>query len=152
MSRLDRETIYMLTAYLWSTRATCKQANRAIGCVITTDDMRRVLSISYNGPPKQLSNDACRNISGDCGCNHSEMNGIAMVDGTILNKKMFVTMQPCKVCAGIIAQANISTVYYDKPYRNCDGVNLLRDCGIKVIHMDLPCSMKLDFDKSNGIV
>ena len=134
--RIRREEIHMLTAHLWSRRSTCKQPNRKIGCVITTSDMKQILSISYNGPPRQLPNDACRNIKSDCGCLHAEQNGIAMVDGTILNKVMFITMQPCETCANLIAQANISKVYYSAEYRNYKGINRLKECGIEVYRYD----------------
>jgi len=128
----------MATAYLWSQRALCKRPNRQVGCVITTEDMRRVLSHGYNGSPKQLPNDSCRNIPGDCSCVHAEGNAIAMVDGTIPNKIMFITMEPCESCANLIAQANITKIFYCEDYRNQKGLIRLRDCNITVVKMEKP--------------
>jgi len=145
MTRLSRETIHMFTAYLWGMRSTCKRPDSEIGCVITTSDMKRILSIGYNGGPKQLPNDSCRNTVGSCGCAHAEANAITMVDGTIPDKVLFVVKQPCLICATLITHANISTVYYDQPYRKQDGIELLRKCGIQTYHMDLPCSMEINF-------
>ena len=90
--RPTKEELHMRTALLWAQRATCKQENRKIGCVITNADMDRVLALSYNGTPTAMPNDSCRDIKGDCGCIHAEQNAIARVDSTIANKIMFVTM------------------------------------------------------------
>jgi len=146
MSRIQRQTIHMLTAKLWAMRSTCKQPNRKIGCVITTSDLKQILSIGYNGPPQGLPNDSCRNISGDCGCNHAEMNAIAKVDSTIPKKTLFVTMQPCEACAGIIAQANISNVNFCDGYRNTKGLQLLQDCGISYQWLNITDYLGVEFD------
>lgn len=130
--RPSRETIHMATAFLWSMRALCKQADRSIGCVITTEDMQQVLAISYNGPVRQLGNDACKNIQGGCGCLHAEINAIIKVDGRLPNKVMFVTMNPCIDCARAIAQANIWKIYYCEVYRNREGLELLIKCGVQI--------------------
>jgi len=130
MERPSREYIHMSTAILWGQRSTCKRPNRKIGAVITTEDMTQVLAVSYNGPCKGLPNDACRNTENSCGCLHAETNAIAKVDSTIKNKILFVTMQPCEMCASLIAQANIKKVYYLDEYRNTDGLKILSDCGI----------------------
>jgi len=139
--RPKRRNIYMRFALDWAGRALCKQDNRAVGCVITTEDMRVTLATGYNGPPKQLGNDACRNEKGNCGCLHAEANAIAMVDGRIPNKIMFVTMCPCETCATLIAQSNITKVFYYQDYRNKAGLERLQACGIDVIRInDLGCS------------
>jgi len=136
--RPTRETIYIKTAYLWAARSLCRQEGRKIGCVITTNNQRLVLSTGYNGPPKQLDNLACRGISGDCGCLHAEMNAIAMVDGTIPKKTLFVTMAPCEMCANLIAQSNISRVFYCEDYKNPKGLERLEQCGIIAIQLSYP--------------
>ncbi len=133
--RPTKEKLHMQTAFLWAQRATCKQSNRKIGCVITTENLNRILSIGYNGSPTAMSNDSCRNIKGDCGCLHAEQNAIAMVDGTILHKVLFVTMNPCESCANLIVQSNIDVVYYSNPYRNIQGIDRLRDCNVKVLRI-----------------
>jgi len=136
--RPKREIIYMKFAYLWAARSLCRQENRKIGCVITTSDMRLVLSSGYNGPPKQLGNLACRGIEGNCGCLHAEANAIAMVDGTIPNKILFVTMAPCEACAGLIAQSNVTKVFYCEDYRDVVGLERLKACNILTIKMPYP--------------
>lgn len=63
-----RQELHMKTAMLWSERSTCKRPNRSIGAVITNSTMDKILAIGYNGPPRGLLNDSCRNVVGNCGC------------------------------------------------------------------------------------
>ncbi len=141
--RVSRESIHMATASLWSLRATCSLHNRNIGCVITTDDMRRILSIGYNGPARTLPDNYCltwrtshlvplQMIGSRCPCLHAEANAIAYVDSTIPNKTLFVTMQPCEQCSQMILQSNITRVCYWQDYRDVTGVELLRRGGVVV--------------------
>jgi len=140
---IDKETrpskieIHMRTALLWAERALCKRDNRKVGCVITSQDLRHILGIGYNAPPKNMPHDACRNIPGDCGCLHAEQNAIAVCDGRIPNKVIFITMEPCERCANLIAQANISKVYYEGStvYTNHKGLERLTSCNIPAIKM-----------------
>lgn len=134
-TRPTKEQIHMLTAYLWAKRSLCKLYNRKIGCVITSEDMRLILGVGYNGNPAAMPNDSCRNITGNCGCLHAEQNAIAMADGSIPNKLLFVTMTPCESCANLIAQANIKKVHYCEEYRNNQGLTRLHECNIDTIHM-----------------
>jgi len=131
-TRPTRETLHMKTAELWAQRSTCKRPQRLVGCVITTTDLKRILAIGYNGPPFGLSNDSCRDVTGDCGCIHAEANAVAAVDSTILGKVIFTTLEPCENCAGLITQANIRKVYYINEYRDHKGLERLKACGIEV--------------------
>jgi len=132
----------MKTAFLWAARSTCKLPNRKVGCVITTEDMDRILAIGYNGSPLAMPNDSCRDMTGKCGCLHAEQNAIAMVDGTIPNKVAFITMEPCESCANLIAQSNIDKVYYYAEYRNHDGLYRLNACHID--NVKIPYSMMIE--------
>jgi dCMP deaminase len=127
----------MMTALLWSKRGLCKLPGRDVGAVITTNDMKQILSIGYNGPPKGLPNSSCRGTrevqdGRICGCIHAEVNAIAQVDGRIGGKVLFVTLAPCEACALAAIQANISTVYYHDSYRNTNGIEVLEKCGVQV--------------------
>ncbi len=142
--RPTKQMIHMATALIWAERATCKQPNRQIGCIITTPDLNRILSIGYNGPPTAMPNNSCRNIKGDCGCIHAEQNAIAMVDGTIPNKTMFITMNPCESCANLIVQSNISRVFYCHEYRNTTGIVRLNKCHVEVLRIKMEYSMTFE--------
>lgn len=137
-NRPSRESIYMATAYLWARRSLCKRAAPSVGCVITTSNLRSTLAHGYNGPPKKMPNNSCRNGEGSCGCSHAEANAIALVDGTIPDKILFVTREPCEFCANLIAQAGIAKVYYCDEYRNHLGLERLQACGIQIYQMIPP--------------
>ena len=117
-NRPSRQVIHMATATMWGLRAVCKR--NQVGCVITSSHMKRVLSIGYNGPAHRMSDDECNEPNDDrqgCGCLHAEMNAVAAVDSTIFDKIAFVTVHPCRICAQLLAQSNVTKVYYSRTYR-----------------------------------
>ncbi len=128
-SRPSRESLHMATAFLWASRS--EDPRLKVGAVVTTHDMRRVLSVGYNGLAKGRSSDEIRNTPGDSGCLHAEDNAIAMCDSTIPDKRMFVTHQPCEMCAQRIINAGFSHVYWNQFYRDQTGHSLLIDATIK---------------------
>lgn len=129
--RPSREGIHMATAVAWSKRSLCKRLQ--VGAVITTPDMRQILSVGYNGPAMGLPHNRCREKEvGNCGCLHAEDNAIVKVDGSIPNKIMFVTESPCEMCAQRIIQANIVEVIYLGKYRTELGMEILKCCEIKI--------------------
>lgn len=133
--RPTREALHMIDALKWSSRSLCHRLK--VGAVITTGDLKRVLSIGYNGPAKGLPHDRCKNTPGTCGCLHAEDNAIAMVDSTIPDKALFVTHQPCEQCAQRVIQANIHRVYYLDTYRSDAGASLLNSVGILTSQLTL---------------
>jgi deoxycytidylate deaminase len=167
MSRPSRETIHMQSALAWGRRSMCSQPNRQIGAIITSFDMRRVLAIGYNGPgrdmpdnfcqswrieqtklrPVQISEDevvampgpvVCDGTVSSCPCLHAEDNAIAFVDSTVPDKRLFVSMQPCLICAQRIMNANIRHVYFKDEYRDCSGIQALQEAKIKVYRFEDP--------------
>jgi deoxycytidylate deaminase len=55
-------------------------------------------------------------------------NGIPTKDTTL-----YITLSPCKNCAKLIKQAGISTVYYDKKYKDTSGIDFLNKVNVKVL-------------------
>ena len=133
--RFSRQSLHMATAILWANRSLCKR--NKVGAVIVSPDMRQVLSFGYNGPAKGLPNDVCSAEEGKCGCIHAEMNAIALVDGTIKDKVLFTTVFPCRMCAQLIVQANISSVFFLKAYRDESAEGVFNQCGVKPQHLFL---------------
>lgn len=125
----------MTTALVWSARSVCSRLQ--VGCVITTEDLTRTLSIGYNGPARKLPHNLCTGIAGACGCLHAEDNAVAMVDSTIPNKVAFVTHEPCTQCAQRLIQANVQQVYWLHRYRNPGGHQLLLDAQVRSSQMVL---------------
>lgn len=143
IDRPSRAELHMLTAMMWAQRSLCAIPGRKVGAVITTADMKQILSIGYCGPGSGLPDDNClrtRNLIDDaqgsrCTCLHAEDNAIAGVNGTILNKVLFTTLSPCFMCAQRILRSNITMVYYLRAYRNTAGVDALVNRGVQVTAM-----------------
>ena len=117
-------------AQMWARRSVCSRLH--VGAVITTEDLRQVVAIGYNGLAKGLPHDRCTGELGRCGCIHAEINAIAQADSRIPRKVLFVTTAPCVMCAQLIVQNGIARVVYRSQYRDGGGLDLLRDLGIEV--------------------
>jgi len=113
--------------------STCKR--QQCGAIIFPWDFTVVRSIGYNGPPRGCDNDSCDAVEGNCGCVHAETNAVikfGYIDDP-RNYVMYSTTAPCKRCASLILNCPpITTVIYDKPYRNDLGLKLLRSGGITI--------------------
>lgn len=131
--RPARELIHMSTAVLWASRSLCKRLR--VGAVLTDESMRRVLSVGYNGPGRNLPHDRCSDEEGRCGCLHAEDNAIAMAVNEP-RMRLFVTHQPCEQCAQRIMNCGIESVRYLWTYRKDDGAQLLASHGIDVQRVD----------------
>jgi len=110
-------------------RGTCPRAQ--VGAVLTKEG--RVVSIGYNGAPPGMPE--CHEVEcelgPDGGCErttHAEANTIVFAarsgidtDHTI----MYSTHAPCYTCAKLLIGAGVRVVFFDKPYRDTRGVELL---------------------------
>lgn len=112
-----------------------------VGSIIVKDD--RIISIGYNGTPAGWDNNCEDEISGQLVTKpeviHAEANAIAKLakyDTSGNNSVMFVTHSPCVECAKQIYTAGIKKVYYGEDYRNSDGLEFLRKCGVPVIKLN----------------
>ena len=66
---------------------------------------------------------------------HAEANAITKLARSSNNSEgstLYITDSPCIECAKLIIQAGIKRVVYAREYRLTDGVDLLRQAGIKV--------------------
>jgi dCMP deaminase len=129
------EAIYMRLARSLSARSTCARLH--VGCVITSDDYRKVLAIGYNGNASGLANHCDRTGVegvGNCGCLHAEENAVIHCDSPRqLDKVVFTTNLPCVACAKrLINLGNVRRVYFADDYRIRDSVELLGSVGISV--------------------
>ena len=71
---------------------------------------------------------------------HAEANAITKLARSSNNSEgstLYVTDSPCIECAKLIIQAGIKRVVYAREYRLSDGIDLLRQAGIKVEF--IPC-------------
>jgi dCMP deaminase len=122
-------------AHIWSENSYCTR--RQVGTLIVKDKM--IISDGYNGTPTGFPN-VCEddnNVSLPYVL-HAEANAITKIARSGNNSDgatLYVTDSPCIECAKLIIQSGIRRVVYDREYRLTDGVNLLRQAGIEVLHL-----------------
>lgn len=125
------------------TRTTCLR--RAVGAIIVKD--KRILATGYNGVPTGLCHceetgclreqlgvpsgqrhEICRGL-------HAEQNAIlqaARYGINIQGASIYITTQPCVVCAKMLINAGIAEIVYKNPYPDDLSMELLRESGIKM--------------------
>ena len=135
------EEAYMKTAEIFGSLSTAKRLQ--VGAIVVKDN--RIISIGYNGMPSGWDN-VCEEWAGedDFGNTilktkpeviHAEANAIAKLAGSNESGRgahMYITHAPCIGCAKQIYSAGITKVYFNKPYRNEEGIEFLHKCGIEV--------------------
>jgi dCMP deaminase len=143
LDRPDWDQYFMQMAEFAATRTTCLR--RAVGAVIVKD--RRVLATGYNGAPQGLTH--CEELgclrqqlnvpSGQrhelCRALHAEQNAIitaARYGVNIDGATIYVTTQPCVVCAKMLINAGITEIVYKNPYPDELSMNMLGESGIKL--------------------
>jgi len=73
---------------------------------------------------------------------HAETNAIAKLAKSTesgSDASMFITHSPCLDCAKLIFQSGISNVFYRNSYRSEDGIQFLKQSGVKVEKLDINC-------------
>lgn len=66
---------------------------------------------------------------------HAESNALAKIARSTNSSEgaaAFVTHAPCIHCAKMLYQAGINSVYYRNAYRDEDGIDFLKQCGVEV--------------------
>ena len=104
-----------------------------VGSVIVTDDNCQVLAVGYNGNYSGGPNESESETPGESGMIHAEINALIKLDyNNPKDKKLYLTLAPCRMCAKAIVNAGIKEVIYREAYRDMSGTELLKECGIKV--------------------
>lgn len=107
-----------------------------VGAIIVSEDNTRMLSIGYNGNYKGGPNERESTEPGQGGLIHAEMNALVKCDFNFHKKKhMYLTHSPCRQCAKLIINAEITKVIYDKLYRDSSGVELLMSAGVDILSL-----------------
>jgi dCMP deaminase len=131
-NRPSFQEIYIQLAITIAKRSTCSR--KQVGCVITSSDFRRVLSIGYNGNAVSLPNSCDSSEVGNCGCLHAEENAIISCSEPISTPKLvFITVSPCKMCAKRLIQlGGVQKIYYLEDYRNTEANQILKTAKIGI--------------------
>lgn len=134
---------FMTLADEVATRTTCLR--RAVGAIIVKE--KRILATGYNGVPTGLRH--CSAIgclreklgvpSGQrheiCRGLHAEQNALlqaARYGIDIEGSSIYITTQPCVVCAKMLINAGISEIIYRNPYPDELAMELLNESNIKI--------------------
>lgn len=136
---LDRR--YLRMATIWSENSYCKR--RKVGALIVKDKM--IISDGYNGTPSGFDN-VCENEEGQTFSYvlHAEANAITKVarsNNSSEGSTLYVSTSPCMECSKLIIQAGIKRVVYSEHYRITDGLDLLREAGVEVVHIPLEAEL-----------
>lgn len=147
MTRPAWDEYFMQIVDLAKTRSTCLR--RHVGALIVKD--KRILASGYNGAPtgiKHCSEVGCLrqqlNIpSGErheiCRAVHAEQNAIAQAaySGTSVNgATMYVSLQPCSLCAKLMINAGIKKVVFRGNYPDELAISMLNESGIELVNFD----------------
>ena len=141
--RLPWPEYFMRIAYMVSERSTC--IRRRVGCVLVKD--KRILATGYNGAPSGVRH--CLDIgclreklhipSGQrheiCRGLHAEQNAIiqaARYGINITGASIYITTQPCVVCAKMLINAGIQEIVYQNPYPDELAMSMLEEAGMKL--------------------
>ena len=130
-----------------ATWSSCFQENRQVGAVIAKD--KRILTTGYNGASSGIK--SCKergeclrrklNIpSGTkhevCYATHAEQNAIiqaATLAQSIEGATMYITNQPCIICAKMIINAGIERIVVRDGYPDEFAVQMLAEAGLKIV-------------------
>ena len=132
---------FMQITFQVAKRSTCPRA--AVGAVIVRD--KRILTTGYNGSPTGLAHcteAGCLMVNGHCVRTlHAEQNAIiqgALHGVDVSGSTLYVTHQPCLVCAKMIINAGIERVVYAGHYPDEIACGFLNGAGVALIKYEGP--------------
>ena len=129
-ARHSWDEIWMQFARLVSMRS--YDPRHRVGAVIITSDNQQVLSVGYNGNYAGGPNEVESSEPGHSGMIHAEINALIKLDYNIpKNKKMYITLSPCRMCAKAIVNGGIDEVIYGEEYRDTSSLDILQAAGVK---------------------
>jgi dCMP deaminase len=139
---------FMGIARLTAQRSTCLRRN--VGAVIVLD--RHLIASGYNGAPRGLAH--CSEMGGCyreklgippgerhelCRGLHAEQNAIiqaAALGHAIDGATIYITHQPCAICAKMIVNAGIGKIIVGEGYPDELAVDILKEAGLKVVSLE----------------
>jgi dCMP deaminase len=152
-NRPSWQKYFMDMAFLVSQRSTCLR--RKVGAVLVKNN--QIIATGYNGTPKNIRHcdevgcmrEALSVPSGEkhelCRGVHAEQNAIiqsAINGAQSQDAVLYCTNHPCSICAKMIINAEIKTVYIADPYPDKLAGDMLAEAGIDLIYVD-PANGKL---------
>lgn len=145
MDRPSWDEYFMEMAALTSKRSTCMR--RQVGAVIVKD--KHIIATGYNGAPRGVQH--CEERGGClrekldvpsgqrhelCMAVHAEQNAIiqaATLGQSIEDGVIYVTHQPCVICAKMIINAGIKRIVVREGYPDQLSRDILAEAGLRVV-------------------
>ena len=139
---------FMNLALQTAKRSTCPRA--FVGAVLVKD--KRIISTGYNGSPAGLphcTEVGCQMRNLNSGKNqvehcvrtvHAEQNAIiqAAIHGiSTKGSILYVTHQPCHLCAKMLVNAGVEKIIYNATYKNEDAESVLKDAKIPMNQLEV---------------
>lgn len=135
MSRPSWDQYFMQLAHAVATRGTCDR--KRVGSVVVRDKI--ILCTGYNGAVSGMPHcDDVGHLMIDNHCAqvvHSEANAVAQAarEGVkLMGSILYVTCQPCRACAQLVANAGIKRIVYSEVYRDWGLGAWAKEAGIAV--------------------
>ncbi|MEE0796602.1 MAG: cytidine/deoxycytidylate deaminase family protein [Anaerovoracaceae bacterium] len=144
MDRPSWDEYFMEMAELTAKRSTCLR--RKVGAVIVKD--RHAVATGYNGAPRGIMH--CEEKGGClrqqlnvpsgqrhelCRALHAEQNAIiqaAVMGNSIEGGTIYITHQPCAICAKMIINAGITRIVIREGYPDELAASILDEAGLKI--------------------
>ncbi|MCI6011327.1 MAG: cytidine/deoxycytidylate deaminase family protein [Firmicutes bacterium] len=144
MNRPSWDEYFMEMAELTAQRSTC--IRRQVGAVIVRE--KRAIATGYNGAPRGLAH--CEEKGGClrqklqipsgqrhelCRALHAEQNAIiqaASMGHAIEGGTIYITHQPCVICAKMIVNAGIRRIVVRQGYPDQLAMEILEEAGLRV--------------------
>ena len=135
--QLRYDTAYLNMAKEWSKLSHCERKH--VGAIIVKDQV--IISDGYNGTPTGFDN-CCEDENGDTKWYvlHAEANALMKLSKSTNSSKgatLYITLSPCRDCAKLIHQAGIKRVVYITEYKDCSGIDFLRNANIELENIEI---------------
>ncbi len=143
--RASWDEYFMEICEVVKTRSTCLR--RQVGAVIVKDN--RIITTGYNGAPSGLKH--CTELGGCererlqipsgerhelCRALHAEQNAIiqaSKLGSTTEGATIYITLQPCVICAKMIINAGIVRIVHRGEYPDPLSKSILEEAGIEIV-------------------
>ena len=145
--RITWDEYFMEMAVLTAKRSTCLR--RKVGAVIVKD--KHIIATGYNGAPRGIKHcderGGCMRQkmgvpSGErhelCMALHAEQNAIiqaATLGQSIEGATIYVTNQPCAICAKMIINAGIKRIVVKEGYPDDLAISILEEAGLRTVKL-----------------
>jgi len=142
--RPDWDDYFLRVSNVVADRATCDRGRA--GCVIAKD--KQILATGYVGAPaglphcdevghqmKEVTHEDGESSQHCVRTCHAEQNAIIQADDCE-GATLYVTHQPCFMCAKMLINAGIDRIVFDKEYTDRDAERFMREAGVTLDVLD----------------